>query len=179
MWFPPPPHPPTPIRRQIMTDHSELGMKDFRALQTAQKRQKQPPINLIDANISFHWKKIFRKKTLKWLLTPACLRWSSKRGRSGRGEVKSHLSPSSPRIPVPRTLKRRLCAGGLWTLFRVWLTLYWYFKLNKFEIYSPGFSSATGLAFASSISLMHSALSSSDSHKFLFSSLWNRKRKKG
>lgn len=126
----------------------------------------------------FSLQKIFRKKTVKWLLTPACLRWSSKRGRSGRGEVKSHLSPSSPRIPVPRTLKRRLCTGGLWTLFRVWLTLYWYFKLNKFEIYSPGFSSAAGLAFASSISLMHSALSSSDSHKFLFSSLWNRKRRK-
>ena len=57
-----------------MTDHSELGMKDFGALQTTQKRQKQPPIHLIDVNISFHWKKIFRKKTLKWLLTPACLR---------------------------------------------------------------------------------------------------------
>ena len=57
-----------------MTDHSELGMKDFRALQTTQRRQKQPPINLIEINISFHWKKIFRKKTLKWLLTPACLR---------------------------------------------------------------------------------------------------------
>ena len=57
-----------------MTDHSELGMKDFGALQTTQKRQKQPPIHLIDVNISFHWKKNFRKKTLKWLLTPACLR---------------------------------------------------------------------------------------------------------
>lgn len=47
-----------------MTDHSKLGMKDFGALQTTQKRQKQPPINLIEIKISFHCKKFSAKKQL-------------------------------------------------------------------------------------------------------------------
>ena len=47
-----------------MTDHSELGMKDFGALQTTQKRQKQPPINLIEIKIRLHCKKFSAKKQL-------------------------------------------------------------------------------------------------------------------
>lgn len=178
--FPPPPTPKSSDPHQEINNDRSLWARYERLWSlTDDAEEAKTTSNQLNWNKNqFSLQKIFRKKTVKWLLTPACLRWSSKRGRSGRGEVKSHLSPSSPRIPVPRTLKRRLCTGGLWILFRVWLTLYWYFKLNKFEIYSPGFSSAAGLAFASSISLMHSALSSSDSHKFLFSSLWNRKRRK-
>ena len=47
-----------------MTDHFELDMKDFGALQTTQKRQKKPSINLIEIKISFHCKKFSAKKQL-------------------------------------------------------------------------------------------------------------------
>lgn len=72
-----------------MTDPSELGMKDFGALQTTQKRQKQPPINLIEIKISFNWKKIFRKNNSEVAIDPGLLTviFKTRKVWAGRSQI--------------------------------------------------------------------------------------------